>query len=573
MPDSATCRGVLPPTASIPTLPPHYGYIYLRVSSSSASNSILASDAPCLLLLSFGLAFLATQVILPTTIAALKDLGPRPTKIATPPAMGSLSHRPKLIHLLRAEQAAAEASSSAVSFSPKSFSSSSASDDDGYSTSSWQTTDGGGYASAASSPSRYSASTPPKSPWAHLPGLGGAGAGAGATSTGLIASLVKEDGHVYSLAAAGDVLYTGTESENVRVWRDRSELAGFRTGSGLAIVVADDGRIFTGHQDGKIRVWRADADDPAVHRRVGSLPRLADYIRSSVNPSSYVETRRRGRRREVWLRHSDAVSCLSLDESAGLLYSGSWDRNFKVWRVSDSKCLESVPAHDDAVNTVSAAGFDSVVFTGSADGTVKVWRREDAAANGGEATRHVLETVLRKDESAVTAIAVSAEDRVVYVGSSDGVVTYWHWINGEARYAGALKGHKMAVMCLAVAGNVVVSGSADQTLCVWRRDDAEHSRLAVLTGHTGPVKCVAMDEEESDGERRFVVYSGSLDGSVKVWRLNDNEPTNSPAAEERPVAETPPRPTPHVRIFEVKVKRMVASGDLIGDMIWAVDVE
>ncbi|XP_040377716.1 protein JINGUBANG-like [Oryza brachyantha] len=455
---------------------------------------------------------------------------------------GGGGHR-KLIHLLRAEQAAAAFSSS----------SSSASDDDGCSTSSWQTTDGGG-GSAASSPSRCSASTPPKSPWAHLPGLGAA---AGATSTGLIASLVKEDGHVYSLAAAGDVLYTGTDSENVRVWRDRRELAGFRTGSGLvkAIVVADDGRIFTGHQDGKVRVWRADVDDPAVHRRVGSLPRLADYIKSSVNPSSYVDTRRRARRREVWLRHSDAVSCLSLDEGAGLLYSGSWDRTFKVWRVSDSKCLESVPAHDDAVNTVAAAGFDNLVFTGSADGTVKVWRREEAA---GEATRHVLETVLRKDESAVTAIAVSAEDRVVYVGSSDGAVTYWHWIDGEARYGGALKGHRMAVMCLAVAGNVVVSGSADRTLCVWRRDGAEHHRLAVLAGHTGPVKCVAMDEEDtssSNGERRFVVYSGSLDGLVKVWRLSvsDDEATTSPASaerERRPASPSTPPPrtaaSPHV---------------------------
>uniref|UniRef100_A0A453HDB0 Uncharacterized protein n=1 Tax=Aegilops tauschii subsp. strangulata TaxID=200361 RepID=A0A453HDB0_AEGTS len=104
----------------------------------------------------------------------------------------------------------------------------------------------------------------------------------------------------------------------------------------------------------------------------------------------------------------------------------------------------------------------------------------------------------------------------------------------RARYGGVLKGHKMAVMCLAVAGNVVVSGSADQTLCVWRRDGAEHVCLSVLTGHTGPVKCVAMDEEAavagSGSDRRFVVYSGSLDGSVKVWRLSDAQ-TPAPVTE------------------------------------------
>uniref|UniRef100_A0ACD6A5H8 Uncharacterized protein n=1 Tax=Avena sativa TaxID=4498 RepID=A0ACD6A5H8_AVESA len=442
-----------------------------------------------------------------------------------------MGNHQKLLHFFRQDPAC----------SPRSFSSSSASvsDDDGYSCSSYPTTDG----DASPTTSRYASSTPPtpKSPWAHFPGLGAA---AEPGATGLVASLVKEDGHVYSLAATGDVLYTGTDSRNVRVWRDNRELAGsFRTASGLvkAIVVADDGRIFTGHQDGKVRVWRADdADCPAAHRQVGSLPKLADYLRSAVNPTSYVDTQRKGRKREVWLRHSDAVSSLSLDEGAGLLYSASWDRTFKVWRVSDSKCLESVRAHQDAVNTVAAAGFDNVVFTGSADGTVKVWRRQVSAKGG--ATKHVLETVLREGESAVTAISVSPEDRVVYVGSSDGMVTYWLWIDGEARYGGVLKGHKMAVMCLAVAGNVVVSGSADRTLCVWRRDGAEHVGLGVLAGHTGPVKCVAMDEEETAGssdDRRFVVYSGSLDGSVKVWRLTDadtHEPAAAPVTEKKPAA-------------------------------------
>ena len=460
-----------------------------------------------------------------------------------------MSNRKKLMHFLRVDPAAAF---SALS-SPRSFfssnSNSSFSDDDGYSSSSFQ-------GSASSSPSRsYS---PPKSPWARLPGLGGADNASSddATATGLIASLVKEDGKVYSLAAAGDVLYTGTDSETVRVWRDRRELAGFRTGSGLvkAIVVAADGRIFTGHQDGKVRVWRADGDAggyPAVvHRRVGSLPPLGNLLVSSVNPSSYVLSPRggggrgRGRqRRAVWLRHSDAVSSLSLDEGAGMLYSASWDRTFKAWRVSDYRCLESVPAHDDAVNTVAAAGFGGLVLTGSADGTVKVWRREMAA--GGDRTRHVLERVLREvGDGAVTAIVACPEARAVYVGSSDGLVTCWRWglddVDGSEppRLAGVLAGHGTGVLCLAVSGRVVVSGSADGTLCVWRRDEDEderagHARLAVLAGHTGPVKCVAVaadddDCYDADGERRFVVYSGSLDRSVKVWRLSEERALELP---------------------------------------------
>ncbi|CAL4917964.1 unnamed protein product [Urochloa decumbens] len=450
-----------------------------------------------------------------------------------------MAARKKLIHFLRADPAAAVSPAASALSSPRSFSSndSSVSDDDSTSSSASFPP------SASSSPSHYS--PPPKSPWTattHLPGLDAAGAAGDPAATGLIASLVKEGGKVYSLAAAGDLLYTGTDSETVRVWRDRRELAALRAGSGLvkAIVVAADGRIFTGHQDGKVRVWRRGSSDgagePAMqHRRVGSLPALGDYLASSVNPSSYVTASKGRRRRAVWLRHTDAVSCLSLDEGAGLLYSGSWDRTFKVWRVADSRCLESVPAHDDAVNTVAAAGFGGLVLTGSADGSVKVWRREVV----GERTRHVLERVLREggdSGGAVTAVAACPEDRAVYVGTSDGLVTCWRWCGGdggEPRLAGVLAGHRMGVMCLAVSGRVVVSGSADRTLCVWRRDDAggedqRHARLAVLAGHTGPVKCVAVAEDVDDGgydgERRFVVYSGSLDGSVKVWRLSEDRP-------------------------------------------------
>ncbi|KAM0859467.1 hypothetical protein ACQ4PT_047180 [Festuca glaucescens] len=143
--------------------------------------------------------------------------------------------------------------------------------------------------SAAASPSPYV-----PSPWVNLPGLGAGSVLAGTSGTGLLGSLVKTDGHVYSLAAAGDLLYTGTDSKNVRVWKDQREFAGFKCGSGLvkAIVVAADGRIYTGHQDGKVRVWRRDsADDPAVHKRVGSLPRLGEFLRSSVRPSHYVQRR------------------------------------------------------------------------------------------------------------------------------------------------------------------------------------------------------------------------------------------------------------------------------------------
>ncbi|KAI4388402.1 hypothetical protein MLD38_000732 [Melastoma candidum] len=340
----------------------------------------------------------------------------------------------------------------------------------------------------------------------------------------LIGSLVREEGHIYSLAAVGELLYTGSDSKNIRIWKNLKEFAAFKSSSGLvkAIIVANE-KIFTGHQDGKIRKWRVSPKTPNIHKRAGTLPTLKDIFRSSINPSNYIENKRR--RSALWIKHSDAVSCLSLDEEHGVLYSASWDRTIKVWRVSDSKCLESVKAHDDAVNSV-VASIDGMMFSGSADGTVKLWKREHIVRT----TKHALVETLLKQESAVTSLAVSKSGSVVYAGSSDGLVNFWEY-GKDSKYSHGevLKGHNLAILCLLAAGNnLVISGSADKTICVWRRDGMVHICLSVLTGHTGPVKCLAAEEDcnstRNDGDNRWIVYSGSLDKSVKVWSVSDSLP-------------------------------------------------
>lgn len=178
-------------------------------------------------------------------------------------------------------------------------------------------------------------------------------------------------------------------------------------------------------------------------------------------------------------------------------------------------------AHDDAVNSV-VTSVEGIVYTGSADGTVKVWQRE----NSGKHPKHVFVQTLLNQECAVTALVVSKSGSVVYCGSSDGVVNFWER-EKQLSHGGVLKGHKLAILCLAAAGNLVLSGSADKTICVWRRDNKSiHTLLSVLTGHNGPVKCLAVEEdkESTQTDQKWVVYSGSLDKSVKVWSVSEKAP-------------------------------------------------
>ncbi|XP_047312899.1 protein JINGUBANG-like [Impatiens glandulifera] len=347
--------------------------------------------------------------------------------------------------------------------------------------------------------------------------------------TGLLGSLVREEGNLYSLATMGNLLYTGSDSKNIRVWKNQKEYTGFKSTSGLvkAIVIAGE-RIFTGHQDGKIRMWKISSKNPRVHKCIGTLPTLKAYLKSSMNPNNYVEVRRN--RNAVWIKHIDAISSLCLSEDLTLLYSASWDKTVKVWRIVDSKCLESINVHEDAVNSV-VAGFNVLLFTGSADGSIKVWRREFQ----GKGTKHYFYTTLLKQESAVTALTIDPTGKVLYSGSSDGLVNFWEK-DVFPTHGGVLKGHKLAVLCVATAGNFVFSGSADTNICIWRRETigGEHVCLTVLTGHQGPVKCLAVEEErrgcDSGGGKGWILYSGSLDKSVNIWRVSDNVVTLGPGA-------------------------------------------
>ncbi|CAN4079597.1 unnamed protein product [Withania somnifera] len=331
--------------------------------------------------------------------------------------------------------------------------------------------------------------------------------------TGLMGSLVREEGHIYSLAASGDLLYTGSDSKNIRVWKSHKEFSGFKSNSGLvkAIIIAGE-KIFTGHQDGKIRVWKFSSKDSSVYKRIGTLPTLTAFIKTSMKPSNYIQTRRN--RNTVWIKHFDAISCLSMSEDQKLLYSASWDKTIKVWRASDSKCLESINAHDDAVNSI-VVGCNGLLFSGSADGTVKIWRKESQ----GKGTKHFFSETLLKQECAVTALAVDPSSNFLYCGSSDGLVNFWQRDKLRDKllsHVGTLRGHKLATLCLAAAGNLIFSGSADNNICVWKRDGGDHTCLSVLSGHSGPVKCLAVEEDQE----QFIVYSGSLDKSVKIWRVS-----------------------------------------------------
>ncbi|RZB73696.1 protein JINGUBANG-like [Glycine soja] len=340
-------------------------------------------------------------------------------------------------------------------------------------------------------------------------------------------SLAVLSGHVGSvscLALCGEFILSASQGKDIIVWQqpDLRVFAKFGQGDGSVKALASVGnKVFTAHQDSRIRVWKVSRSSENVFKLVDTLPTTKDYLGKFMKQSNYVQTRRHHKR--LWIEHADSISCLTV--YSGLIYSGSWDKTLKVWKLSDLKCLESIKAHDDAINGLVAC--KGVVYSASADGKIKAWGRKDG--KGGHALKVILEG--HKDVS-FNAVVVSEDGKWVYGGGSDGFVMGWEGCGGFEscwKLVSETKAHEIAVLCMCLMGELLCSGSADKSIGIWRREAfGKLCKVGVISGHEGPVKCLQASSNRIGGG--FLLYSGSLDRSVRVWWVprynNDAEEVN-----------------------------------------------
>ncbi|KAL6882534.1 hypothetical protein ACP4OV_011224 [Aristida adscensionis] len=290
----------------------------------------------------------------------------------------------------------------------------------------------------------------------------------------------------------------------------------------------------TGHQDGRLRLWRVSSRAPARLRLAAALPTVSDRLRRFPVPSNHVVIRRHHRR--LWIEHADTVSGVAASADGRLLFSVSWDKTLKVWALPSLRCLQSLPAHDDAVNAVAVAP-DGTVYTGSADRRVRVWAPRPASeksrrARSKKPAYHLVAT-LSRHTAAVNAVAVGCGGQALYTGGNDRSVVVWEREDSASHMVavGALRGHHKAVLSIAcAAGGLVLSGSADQTVRAWRRaaDGRGYACVAVIDGHGTAIRSVAAaplpgkqrrESADGSGDEEWRVCSASFDGEVRVWSL------------------------------------------------------
>lgn len=325
-------------------------------------------------------------------------------------------------------------------------------------------------------------------------------------------SLAVLSGHIGSvscLALCGEFILSASQGRDIIVWQqpDLRQFTKFGQGDGSVKALLTVGnKVFTAHQDSRIRVWKVSRRSENVFRIVDTLPTTKDYLGKFMRQSNYVQTRRN--HKKLWIEHADSISCLAFH--SGYIYSGSWDKTVKVWRLSDFKCLESIKAHDDAINGLIAS--KGVVYSASADGKIKAWRKE------GKSTHSLMGILEGHKDVSLNSVVVSEDGGFVYGGGSDGYVMGWLGAKDFQSWKKVceVKAHEMAVLCMCIMGDFLCSGSADKSIRIWRREmSGGIFRVGVIKGHEGPIRCLQASPVTVGGG--FMLYSGSLDRSLRVW--------------------------------------------------------
>ncbi|CAN4124083.1 unnamed protein product [Withania somnifera] len=339
-----------------------------------------------------------------------------------------------------------------------------------------------------------------------------------AVSARCLNSLNPRNAHVTFLAIHNNLLYAAFSNEiNVFELTNFTLIDSFNdkdsSSGSVKSVTFLDGKIFTAHQDCKIRVWKLTP--VKQHKLIATLPTLEDRLRRFVFPSSYTNVRRH--KKKLWIEHHDAVSGLAVNENEYLMCSVSWDRCLKIWRGASLRCTVSVKAHDDAINAI-VVGKDGTVFTGSADKRIRVWGKRE----GEKKSKIGLIATLEKHKSAVNALALSTDGSVLFSGACDRSILVWER-EDSANYmvvTGALRGHTKAILCLINVSDLLFSGSADLTVRIWARgNQGLFCCLTMIDGHRTPVRSLVANKETGGADGAVKLISGSFDGEIKVWQI------------------------------------------------------
>jgi WD40 repeat protein/tRNA A-37 threonylcarbamoyl transferase component Bud32 len=271
-----------------------------------------------------------------------------------------------------------------------------------------------------------------------------------------------------------------------RLWRILTR----PTEEGAAAVLAPDGRLVLALSDGTVRVWKPSQYEPPDILENFAQPVAAVAASNLSTPSPWLAVAQGAAVNRIDPRTGSALAplngptasvvCLAADFKVNRLAAGCADGAVFVWDVATGKSAETfaVP-RGDPVTALDWCGADAVLAVGRSDGALALHRAGASPVN------------CRGHKGAVLAVAVSAE-HVVSAGA-DGSVRVWDRAGKEVALA-HMGTEPACAVAFAPDGKTLAFAGEEGRIHLW--DVGGHKERTVSKeGHRGTVHAMAFDPE------------------------------------------------------------------------------
>jgi WD40 repeat protein/serine/threonine protein kinase len=234
------------------------------------------------------------------------------------------------------------------------------------------------------------------------------------------------------IASDGLTAVSGDANGSIRVWDVRfgqqiKQLFG-HTAAVNALEVTPDSRFaVSGSEDGTVRVW-------------------------NLNTSEEIR-RFRG--------HTAAVTAIAISPDGRRVVSGSRDNTLRLWDLQSGAEVQRITDEDEAFIDTVVSSDGRFALSGGRNGGLAVWDLETSALiRSLSTTKGTVGALAASPDTAITAIALSANDRLALSGQGDGTVVIWDVNSGtDLRRVSAFNGRVVSAAFMPDNRQVVVSGT------------------------------------------------------------------------------------------------------------------
>lgn len=193
-----------------------------------------------------------------------------------------------------------------------------------------------------------------------------------------------------------------------------------------------------------------------------------------------------------------ANNVCALDATAdGLLVSGGWDAQARVWHVDQGECAAQLEGHDAAVWGVLAYDQNTII-TACADKAIRIFSPSGKLLQTIPGLPDVVRALckLPQNHSSGAAFASAGNDQIIRLWTRDGVEVL------------QLHGHEAFIYSLAVLPNGdLASASEDRTVRIWRGTEC----IQTITHPAISVWSVAVCPETGD------IATGASDKMLRIF--------------------------------------------------------